>query len=76
MDKRKRDRLASAGWRVGSAEEFLNGSDQAETGGLPLTAAQTAELDRRLEDLERDPHSGEPWDAVRSRIEKRLDRGE
>jgi putative addiction module component (TIGR02574 family) len=61
--------------RIQLAEDLWD-SVAAETGGLPLTAAQTAELDRRLEDLERDPSSGEPWDTVRSRIERRLDRGE
>ena len=37
---------------------------------LPLTDAQRAELDRRLEAHERDPSSALPWDEVRSRLHK------
>jgi putative addiction module component (TIGR02574 family) len=61
--------------RIQLAEDLWD-SVAAETGGLPLSAAQKAELDRRLADLERDPGAGEPWDVVRARLEKRLDRGE
>jgi putative addiction module component (TIGR02574 family) len=43
---------------------------------VPLTEAQKAELDRRLEDLERDPGAGEPWEVVRARLYERLKRGE
>lgn len=60
--------------RIQLAEDLWD-SVAAETGGLPLTATQTAELDRRLADLESDPDSGEDWGTVRSRIEKSLDRG-
>ena len=35
---------------------------------LPLTAAQRAELDRRLDDLERDGPVGIPWDEVARRM--------
>jgi len=61
--------------RIQLAEDLWD-SVAEETGGLPLTAAQKAELDRRLDDLERDPDAGEPWDVVRSRLEKRLARRE
>ena len=61
--------------RIQLAEDLWD-SVAAETGGLPLTSAQQAELDRRLADLERHPGAGQPWDAVRCRVEKRLDRGE
>ena len=54
--------------------EDLWDSVAAETGGLPLTAAQQAELDRRLADLEHDPAAGESWETVRARIERRLEK--
>jgi putative addiction module component (TIGR02574 family) len=57
--------------RIQLAEDLWD-SVAADTGELPLTAAQTAELERRLADLARDPGVGEPWQVVRARIEKRL----
>lgn len=59
--------------RIQLAED-LWGSVAAETGELPLTAAQAAELDRRLADLARDSEAGEIWPVVRTRIEQRLDK--
>ena len=59
--------------RIQLAEDLWD-SVAADTGDLPLTEAQAAELDRRLADLERDPESGESWTAVRARIEQRLDK--
>ena len=59
--------------RIQLAEDLWD-SVAAEAGGLPLTAAQQAELDRRLADLERDPGAGESWETVRARIEWRLDK--
>jgi putative addiction module component (TIGR02574 family) len=59
--------------RVQLAEDLWD-SVAAETGGLPLTSAQQTELDRRLADLERHPGAGEPWEAARARIERRLGR--
>jgi putative addiction module component (TIGR02574 family) len=38
---------------------------------IPLTEAQRAELDRRLDDLEREGPVGIPWDEVLSRIRGR-----
>ncbi len=35
---------------------------------VPLTAAQRAELDRRLDDLDREGPVGIPWEEVLSRI--------
>ena len=35
---------------------------------LPLTPAQVAELDRRLDDLERNPGDEMPWEEARKRI--------
>lgn len=37
---------------------------------LPLTDAQRAELDRRLNAHDTDPSSALPWDEVRSRLHK------
>ena len=45
-------------------------------GELPLSAAQTAELDRRLAELARDPGAGESWEVVRGRVERRLHKTE
>lgn len=61
--------------RIQLAEDLWD-SVAAETGGLPLTVAQQTELDRRLADLERDLEAGEPWAAVRARIERRLEKAE
>jgi putative addiction module component (TIGR02574 family) len=36
---------------------------------VPLTAAQREELDKRLDDLEREGPRGIPWDDVLSRLE-------
>jgi putative addiction module component (TIGR02574 family) len=60
--------------RIQLAEDLWD-SIAAETGELPLTPAQTAELDRRLAELARDPGAGESWDVVREHIERRLHRG-
>lgn len=38
---------------------------------IPFTAAQRAELDRRLDDLERDGGVGIAWEEVVSRIRER-----
>jgi putative addiction module component (TIGR02574 family) len=37
---------------------------------LPLTAAQEAELDRRLADHEANPESGRSWEEVRASLDK------
>jgi putative addiction module component (TIGR02574 family) len=59
--------------RIQLAEDLWD-SVATETGGFPLTAAQQAELDRRLADLESDPGAGDSWETVRARIERRLDK--
>jgi len=38
---------------------------------IPLTQAQLAELDRRLDDLDREGPVGIPWDDVLDRIRSR-----
>jgi putative addiction module component (TIGR02574 family) len=45
--------------------------DSLEPGDISLTEAQRAELDRRLDDLERDPTPGIPWEAVLREIRER-----
>jgi putative addiction module component (TIGR02574 family) len=57
--------------RIQLAEDLWD-SVAAETGDLPLTDAQRAELQRRLDDFERNPDAGESWGVVRARIQKRL----
>jgi len=57
--------------RIQLAEDLWD-SVAADTGELPLTDAQRAELELRLAEFERDAGSGEPWEVVRERIQKRL----
>ena len=61
--------------RIQLAEDLW---DSIPPGGadVPLTEAQKAELDRRLEDLKHDPDAGESWEVVRARLYDRLKRGE
>ena len=40
---------------------------------IPLTDAQKEELDRRLDDFERDRSIGIPWDEVRQRIQGQIE---
>ena len=48
--------------------EELWDSLAATPGAIPLTDAQRAELDRRLDDLDREGPVGIPWDDVVRRI--------
>ena len=61
--------------RIQLAEDLWD-SIPAEEADVPLTEAQKAELDRRLEDLEQDPDSGESWEVVRARLHERIKRGQ
>ena len=61
--------------RIQLAEDLWD-SIPEDAADVPLTEAQKAELDRRLEDLERDPDAGESWEVVRARLHERLKRGE
>ncbi len=45
--------------------------DSLEPEDVPVTEAQRAELDRRLDDLERDRDLGIPWEEVLRQIRKR-----
>jgi len=38
--------------------------ESLEPRSVPVTPAQIAELDRRLDELEADPHPGIPWEVV------------
>lgn len=61
--------------RIELAEDLWD-SIPSEGADLTLTEAQKAELDRLLEDLERDPVAGESWEVIRARLYDRLKRGE
>jgi putative addiction module component (TIGR02574 family) len=59
--------------RIELAQDLWDSLEPEEIAeALPLTEAQKAELDRRLEDLERDPDAGIPWEQVRAEIEAGL----
>ncbi len=45
--------------------------DSLEDNQLPLTAAQQAELDRRLATLDQDRREGITWAALKAELEKR-----
>jgi putative addiction module component (TIGR02574 family) len=60
--------------RVQLAEDLWDSIPEFDD--VPRTDSQKAELDRRLDDLERDPDPGEPWVVVRARLYRRLARGE
>jgi len=37
----------------------------------PLTSTQAKELERRLEEHERNPHTGIPWEQVKAELEQK-----
>jgi putative addiction module component (TIGR02574 family) len=37
----------------------------------PFTAVQAKELDRRLEEYQRNPHTGIPWEQVKAELEQK-----
>jgi putative addiction module component (TIGR02574 family) len=41
-------------------------------GDFELTPEQSAELDRRLADFEKNPHDGIPWEQVEAKLNKRF----
>jgi putative addiction module component (TIGR02574 family) len=51
--------------------EDLWDSIAADPEAIPLTDAQKAELDRRLEQHKTDPGSASPWAEVRERLYKK-----
>ncbi len=58
--------------RLRLIEDLWESLRQADT-PAPLTAAQQRELDRRLDDLEREGPVGIPWDEVLRQIRGRQD---
>ena len=60
----------SAGERLRLLEELWD-SLSATPEAIPLTDAQREELDRRLDELDRDGPTGIPWDEVVRRIRSR-----
>ena len=56
--------------RLSLLEELWD-SLAAEPEDIPLTPAQRAELDRRLDDLDAEGPVGIPWEDVLSRIRSR-----
>lgn len=60
--------------RIQLAEDLWDSLPQESE--LPeLSAAQRAELDRRLAEYEGNPTDGEPWDTVRAMLTKDRERG-
>jgi putative addiction module component (TIGR02574 family) len=45
-------------------------AEDANLEQLPIPSWHREELDRRLADLESDPHAGSPWADVRKRLER------
>ena len=56
--------------RIRLAEEIWD-SVAADEEALPVTQAQKDELDRRLDDLARNPDAGRPWEEFRSELERK-----
>lgn len=71
MNPRKVDvRSLSPGERLDLLEEIWASLTETPE-KLPLTDAQRAELDRRLDEFERDPARGIPWEEVLKKIRRR-----
>ena len=63
----------TAAERIQLAQDLWDSLEPAEIDeAVPLTAEQTAELDRRLAELERDPEAGIPWEQVMADIQAGL----
>jgi putative addiction module component (TIGR02574 family) len=63
-------RALSAAERILLVEELWD-RIASEPGSVPLTPAQRAELDRRLDALEKNPDGGRPWPEVRDDLLRR-----
>jgi len=59
--------------RVELAHELWESAESSEDGWI-LTEAQRAELDRRLEEYERDPDAGVDWEDLREELLQRVAR--
>ena len=42
----------------------------------PLTPAQTAEIDRRVEEHKKNPHAAIPWEQLKAELEQKYRRSE
>jgi putative addiction module component (TIGR02574 family) len=51
--------------------EMIRHRVEAEPDFMPLTEAQNAELDRRLEEMEQGDLAGEPWGEFLERVRSR-----
>jgi putative addiction module component (TIGR02574 family) len=56
--------------RLEIVQEILHSFEGSEI--APLTPKQVEEIERRLEDYERDPNSGAPWEEVLARVRARF----
>lgn len=66
----ERLKLVEAIWdSIADGPEAPEAPDAPEA--LELSDAQRAELDRRLEEYERNPSAGSPWSEVKARVLKR-----
>jgi putative addiction module component (TIGR02574 family) len=54
--------------RLQAVEDLWDSIAEDSQQPLGLSAEQRAELDRRLDDLEANPHDSLPWEKVRARI--------
>jgi putative addiction module component (TIGR02574 family) len=54
--------------RIQLVEDIWDSIADETAGGLPLSAAQRAELHRRRAEHEADPSSAEPWEQVRAEL--------
>ena len=63
-------RALSPAERIRLVQEIWDGI-AAEPGKVTVTAAHRAELDRRLDALEKQPDPGRPWSEVRDELRRR-----
>jgi putative addiction module component (TIGR02574 family) len=70
MDVLKQDELArlTPSERLALISQLWDSLDNEQ---LPLTAAQLAELDRRLDTLHEDRGNGVTWEALKAELEQR-----
>lgn len=63
----------TAAERIELAQDLWDSLSPEELGAeLPLDDELRAELDRRIEDLERNPDAGIPWEQVRAELDTHL----
>ena len=62
--------LMSVEDRIRLAEEIWE-TVSSDPGAVPVTDAQKQELDRRLDELDRNPEAGRTWEEFRSELERK-----